>query len=104
MDRHAPAPASRFGDRSWLAGVAILALVGGGVASQAAGVSDQGRDGPKGAVAATTVVCEPTDPSSTTTTSTTTTTTTTTVPGSTVPDPCAPGASTTTTLFGFTRL
>jgi murein DD-endopeptidase MepM/ murein hydrolase activator NlpD len=97
MNRHAPAPAARFGDRSWLVGVAILALVGGGVASQAAGVPEQGRNGPKGAPSDTSVVCEPTDSSSTTSTSTTTTTTTTTVPGSTVPDPCAPDGSTTTT-------
>src|SRR5262245_13475357 len=97
MTRQTSAPAARLGDRSWLAGVAILALVGGGVASQAAGVPDQGQGGPNGAATDTSVVCEPTDSSTTTSTSTTTTTTTTTVPGSTVPDPCAPDGSTTTT-------
>ena len=95
--RRLPSPrAARFGDRSWLAGAAALALIGGGVASRTDGPPDQGRSEGKGTGGDAQVVCEPTDSSSTTSSTTTTTTTTTTAPDTTVADPCAPDGSTTT--------
>ena len=96
MRRPLTSAPARLGDHSWLVGLAVLALAGGGLATRVAGTAQQGHHGGKGAATATTVVCDPTSTTSSTT-STTTTTTTTTVPGSTVPDPCAPTTTTATT-------
>ena len=90
MRRPPTSPPARLGDRSWMVGLAVLALAGGGLATRVAGAAQQEHHGGKGAAPTTTVVCDPTS----TTSSTTTTTTTTTVPGSTVPDPCAPPTTT----------
>ena len=87
-----PAPVPHR-DRSWLVGLAVLALTGGGVASQAAGAPHQGQHGPKGSTTTTTIVCAPATDAS----STTTTTTTTTVTDSTTPVVCPPESTTTTT-------
>ena len=95
MRRRSPVSAARLGDRSWLAGAAALALIGGGVASQTADPPEQGRNGQKDAATTTSVVCEPTDRPRRRVPPPTTTTTT--APDTTIPDPCAPDGSTTTT-------
>jgi hypothetical protein len=74
-----------MGDRSWLVGLAILALAGGGLASRVAGAAQQGQHGPKGSGRTSTVACDP----ASTTSSTTSTSSTTTTTDSTVPEPCA---------------
>ena len=93
MRRPLNAAPTRTGDHSWLVGLVVLALTGGGLATRVAEAAQQGHHGAKGGAPTTTVVCDP----ASTTSSTSTTTTTTTVVDSTVPDPCATTTTTSTT-------
>ena len=93
--RRRPSP---DGDRSWLVGLAAVALLTGGFAARAG--ADQAKPDKRHPHPTTTVACDPatttTSTSTSTSTSTTTTTTTTTMPGvtdTTVVPPCDDGST-----------
>ena len=76
-------------DRSWLFGVAAMALAGSGVATQAATDADQAEQQAEASTTTTTIVCEQPKPRRSTTTTTTET-------SSGDPEQCPPETTTTT--------